>query len=127
MVAFSHDASLIAIGEGTEVYVYAISLRHQHSPTDLKGGQRCAPRHNVDEGTDVDESAGAGVGAAACGFSSEFRVVTDPSDEHKATGPDGLKMECFKIMNDDNLREILGIINDWWNCGGGGFFPFRDS
>ena len=54
-IAFSHDTSLIAIGEGTEVHVHAIALGPHHAPMGFKH---------------ADTAAGAGVGAAAGGSSS---------------------------------------------------------
>ena len=36
---------------------------------------------------------------------------------HKACGPDGIKIELFKLMDDENLEWLTDILNEWWNDG----------
>eukprot|EP00975_Prorocentrum_lima_P005606 1216002-Prorocentrum_lima.AAC.1 len=33
---------------------------------------------------------------------------------HKAAGPDGVRMELYKHLPDQALLQILATFNDWW-------------
>ena len=45
----------------------------------------------------------------------EIREILRAMKRNKASGPDEIPMEVFKLMNDENLEVLVDIINEWWN------------
>ena len=45
---------------------------------------------------------------------SELKKVVKKLKRRKSSGPDEVPMEIFKEMDDESLRRVLGILNQWW-------------
>ena len=43
----------------------------------------------------------------------EMKMVLNKMKNKKAPGPDGIRIEFFKYLNDENLRLVLKEINGW--------------
>lgn len=45
----------------------------------------------------------------------ELKAAIRKAKRNKAPGPDNIETELFKELDDENLTEVLGIMNNWWN------------
>ena len=48
---------------------------------------------------------------------NEFLGVIKKLKTGKAAGPDGIPMEYLKAMDQGNAREVLDLINKWYDAG----------
>ena len=46
---------------------------------------------------------------------AQLKFVLQKMKNNKATGPDDIPIELFKLLDDENLQWVLDICNSWWD------------